>query len=220
MKKAFFLVILITTSLLVHAQYENAKQVFESEKLKEVIPSHKLVAILPFTSKITFKKQPKDFDLEAHVQKEKSMGKSIQSSMYTFLLRKSKTYSVEFQDVEKTNILLKKAGLIDRLDEVTKDELAVALGVDAVISGKFETEQTRSEAGAIVTTVLFGGLGSKTGSGSLTMAVNDGKTGDMLWRFFKAMNDGVFTSSDELIDRMMRKVSRNFPYSKQEYVKL
>ena len=81
-------------------------------------------------------------------------------------------------------------------------------------AAKESTEQTRSEAGAIVTTVLFGGLGSKTGSGSLTMVISDGKTGDMLRRFFKAMNDGVFTSSDELIDRMMRKVSRNFPYSK------
>ena len=214
MKKAFLILVLISTNLLAFAQYENAKQVFESPKLKNAVASHQLVAILPFASKISFKKQPKDFDAEAHVQKEIAMATSIQSSMYTFLLRKSNSYSVEFQDVEKTNILLKKAGLINKLDEVTKDELAAALGVDAVISGKFETEQTRSEAGAIVTTVLFGGLGSKTGSGSLTMVINDGKTGDMLWRFYKAMNDGVFTSSDELIDRMMRKVSRNFPYSK------
>lgn len=214
MKKTLFLVLLVCSNMLAIAQYENAKQVFESPKLKEVTASHKLVAILPFGSKISFKKQPKDFNLEAHVQKEKDMSTSIQSSMYTFLLRKSKNYTVEFQDVEKTNILLKKAGLLDRLDEVTKDEVAKTLGVDAIISGKFETEQTRSEAGAIVTTVLFGGIGSKTGSGSLTMVVNDGKTGDMLWRFFKAMNDGVFTSSDELIDRMMRKVSRNFPYAK------
>lgn len=213
-KKTLILLVLICTNFLAIAQYENAKQVFESPKLKEVIANHKMVAIIPFGSKISFRKPPKDFSMEAHVQKEKSMATSIQSSMYTFLLRKSKNYFVEFQDVEKTNILLKKAGLLDKLDEVTKDEIAKVLGVDAIISGKFETEQTRSEAGAIVTTVLFGGLGSKTGSGSLTMVINDGQTGDMLWRFFKAMNDGVFTSSDDLIDRMMRKVSRNFPYSK------
>lgn len=214
MKKTFLLLALLSANLCAIAQYENAKQVFESPKLKEVIATHKLVAIIPFNTKISFKKQPKDFNLEAHSQKEKDMATSIQNSMYTFLLRKSKNYSVEFQDVEKTNVLLKKAGLLEKMDEVTKDEVAKALGVDAIISGKFETEQTRSEAGAIVTTVLFGGLGSKTGSGSLTMVINDGKSGDMLWRFFKAMSDGVFTSSDELIDRMMRKVSRNFPYSK------
>jgi hypothetical protein len=134
--------------------------------------------------------------------------------MYTFLLGKSSNYTVEFQDVEKTNILLKKAGMTDKLSELTKDEIAKVLGVDAIISGKFESEQTKSEGGAIVTTILFGGLGSKTGSGALTMVINDGATGDMLWRLYKSMNDSVFTSTDELIDRMMRKVSRNFPYSK------
>ncbi|WP_449436231.1 hypothetical protein [Pedobacter steynii] len=196
------------------AQYENAKQVFESPKLKDVVKSHKLVAILPFQVTLSYKKQPKNFDLDANKQKEKTMAASIQSSMYTFLLRKAQNYTVEFQDVEKTNILLKKKGLTDSLDVLTKDEIAKALGVDAVISGKYENEQSRSEAGAIVTTVLFGGLGSKTGSGALTMAINEGSNGDLIWRFFKSMNDGVFSSSDELIDRMMRKVSRNFPYTK------
>jgi len=214
MKKTLLILVLLSTTLFANAQYENAKQVFESPKLKSAVAAHRTVAILPFGSKITLKKQPKDFNLEAHVQKEKAMASSIQSSMYTFLLRKSDKYTVEFQDVERTNVLLKKAGLFDKLDEVTKDEVAKVLGVDAVISGKFETEQTRSETGAIVTTVLFGGIGSKTGSGSLTMTINDGTSGEMLWRFFKAMNEGVFSSSDELVDRMMRKVSRNFPYSK------
>jgi hypothetical protein len=214
MKKTLLLLILISANLMSFGQYENAKQVFESPKLKEVVATHKKVAILPFTTNISYKNQPKDFNSDAHIQREKTMATSIQSSMYTFLLRKSKSYSVEFQDVEKTNILLKKAGLLDKLDEVTKDEVAKVLGVDAIISGKFQTEQTRSEAGAIVTSVLFGGIGSKTGSGSLTMMINEGTTGDLLWRFFKTMNDGVFTSSEDLIDRMMRKVSRNFPYAK------
>lgn len=104
--------------------------------------------------------------------------------------------------------------MTDKLGEFTKDEIAKALNVDAVIAGKYEAEQSKSEAGAIVTTVLFGGMGSKTGSGALTLMVNDGLSGDLLWTFFKSMNDDVFSSSDELIDRMMRKVSRNFPYTK------
>lgn len=214
MKKALILITLLCISLFTQAQWEGTKQVFESPKLTELIKTHKLVAILPFDTKISFKKQPKDFNLEAHNQKEKDMATSIQSSMHTFLLRKSSNYTVEFQDVDKTNILLKKAGLYDKIGESTKDEIAKALGVDAVISGKFETERTRSEGGAIVTTVLFGGLGSKTGSGALTMVIHNGADGEMLWRFFKSMNDSVFSSSDELVDRMMRKLSRNFPYTK------
>lgn len=214
MKKMLITAAFLCCSLLTMAQYENAKQVFESPKLIEAVKTHKVVAILPFETSISFKKQPKDFNADAHKEKEKKMATSIQSSMYTFLLRKANNYTVEFQDVEKTNTLLKKAGMTEKMGEFTKDEMAKALGVDAVIGGKFDTEQTRSEAGAIVTTVLFGGLGSKTGSGALTMTINDGSNGDLLWRFFKSMNDSVFSSTDELVDRMMRKVSRNFPYSK------
>lgn len=142
------------------------------------------------------------------------MAKSIQSSMYTFLLRKADKYTVSFQDVEKTNILLKKAGIADKLDEMTKDEIAKILGVDAVISGSFESEQTKTEAGAIVSAVIFGGFGGKTGSGSLTMMINNGTDGELLWRFFKTMDDNIATGTDDLVESMMRKVSRNFPYLK------
>ena len=214
MKRTLLLLVAMVCTIATKAQYEAAKQVFESPKLKESVAKHKLVAILPFDTKISFKKQPKDFNFEANKEKERSMAYSIQSSMYTFLLRKLKNYTVDFQDVEKTNTLLKKAGMADDLSAHTKDEIAKALGVDAVIGGTFETEQTKSEAGAIVTTVLFGSLGSKSGSGSLTMTINDGSNGDLLWRFYKSMSDTVFTTTDDLVDRMMRKVSRNFPYSK------
>ena len=143
------------------------------------------------------------------------MAKSIQSSMYTFLLRKADNYTVSFQDVDKTNILLKKAGVDNKLDEMTKDEIAKILGVDAVISGKFEQEQSKSEAGAIASAVLFGGLGGKTGSGTLTLLINNGVDGELLWRFMKTMDDNIATSTDDLVESMMRKVSRNFPYLKQ-----
>ncbi|RQO74153.1 hypothetical protein DBR43_01765 [Pedobacter sp. KBW06] len=214
MKKSLLLFVAMVTGMVANAQYENAKQVFNSPKLQEAVKTHKLVAILPFEVKMTYKKQPRDFDLETNREKEREKAYSIQSSIYTFLLRKASKYTVEFQDVEKTNVLLKKAGMTDKLGEFTKDEIAKALNVDAVIAGKYEAEQSKSEAGAIVTTVLFGGMGSKTGSGALTMMVNDGPSGDLLWRFYKSMNDDVFSSSDELIDRMMRKVSRNFPYTR------
>jgi hypothetical protein len=214
MKKITFLALIIGLCTTAKAQFEGAKQVFESPKLKTEIAAHKIVAILPFATKISYKKQPKNFNADANREQEKTMSRSIQSSMYTFLLRKSKDYSVEFQDVEKTNILLKKAGMLDKLDEFTKDEIAKVLGVDAVLGGAFETEQTKSEAGAIASAVLFGGFGGKTGSGSLTLLLNNGSNGDLLWRFFKTMDDNVTTSTDDLVERMMRKVSRNFPYSK------
>lgn len=206
--------LLLLSFLFLNFTLYSQKQIFESPNLSKVVKEHKHVAIVPFVVKITYKKQPKNFSAEANREQELKMAKSIQSSMYTFLLRKSDKYSVSFQDVEKTNILLKKAGIADKLDEMTKDEVAKVLGVDSVISGTFENEQTKSEAGAIVSAVLFGGFGGKTGSGSLTMMINNGIDGELLWRFFKTMDDNIATGTDDLVESMMRKVSRNFPYLK------
>lgn len=209
MKNLFFLFCLFL-SFLGHSQ---SKQIFENPQLKTIISQHKVVAILPYKVSITYKKQPKNFNAEANRDQEKSMSNSIQSSMYTFLLRKREDYNVSFQDVDKTNILLKKAGMLDKLDEYTKDEIAKVLGVDGIIGGTFETEQTKSEAGAIASAILFGGFGGKTGTGTLTMTLNNGTDGDLLWRFFKTMDQGLTSSTDDLVESMMRKVSRNFPYA-------
>lgn len=214
MKKVLLTSLLIGVVMIANAQFESAKQVFESPKLKAETAKHKLVAILPYEVKISYKKQPKNFNAEANRDQEASMSRSIQSSMYTFLLRKAKNYSVDFQDVDKTNVLLKKAGMLDKMDEFTKDEVAKALGVDAVLGGRFETEQSKSEGAAIASAVLFGGFGGKTGSGTLFLTLNNGSDGELLWRFFKTMDDNIASSTDDLIERMMRKVSRNFPYTK------
>lgn len=190
------------------------KQTFESPNLKSIITKHKIVAILPYTVSITYRKQPKGFSAEANKAQELSMATSIQGSMYTYLLRRGKDYLVSFQDVDKTNVLLKRAGMEGKLNEFTMDEVAKTLGVDAVIGGRFETEQTKSDGAAIATMVLLGGLGGKTGSGSLTLTLSNGADGDLLWRFFKTMDDTVGGSTDDLVERMMKKVSRNFPYEK------
>jgi hypothetical protein len=102
--------------------------------------------------------------------------------------------------------------LFDNLDEILPDSLCKVLNVDAVIKCTYEYEKTGSEAGAIVSAVLIGN--AKTGSGGLTMQINDKKQGDLVWRFYKEMNESITSNANEIMDRMMRKVSRNFPYEK------
>ena len=41
-----------------------------------------------------------------------------------------------------------------------------------------------------------------------------GASGELLWRFYKEMNEDVMSSANAVMERMMRKVSRNFPYEK------
>lgn len=191
------------------------KQIFESPNLKEIIKTHKTVAILPFNATISYRKQPKDFDAAANKEAELKLGTDMQTGMYTFLLRKSSDYSVEVQDVEKTNALLKKNDLIDKLSETSPEELAKLLGVDAVIKCSYSYQKTKSEGGAIVLTLLVGfGTGS-VATGALTMQINDGKDGSLVWRFYKQMAEDVMSSPSAMMERMMRKVGRNFPYEKE-----
>jgi len=207
-----FIILLFFVPSMAFSQFEGSKQTFESPKLTSSIAGHKMVAILPFDVKITYRKQPENLNVEANREQETKMSTMIQGSMYTFLLRKSKDYPVNLQNVEETNLLLKRAGMEGKLDGFTKKEIASVLGVDGILGGQFENRQTQSDGVAIAAMVLIGGAGGRTGTGTLTLTLNNGADGELLWRFYKSMNENVIASSDDLVERMMRKVSRNFPY--------
>ena len=156
---------------------------------------------------------PKGFDLEGNKAEEKKLGISMQGGMYTYLLNKREKYTVSFQDAERTNILLKQAGVYDKLDEMLPDSIARILQVDAVIKCSYSYEKTGGEGGAIAKAILIGGA-AKTGSGALTMQIYNKSNGELLWRFYKEMNETITSNGNEVMERMMRKVSRNFPYEK------
>lgn len=212
--KISILILFLFAASTTFAQFEGAKQTYSSPNLKTEISKQKIVAILPFEASITYKRPPKNYDSSANKNEEISIAKNLQQSIYTYLLRKSDKYSVTFQDVDRTNALLKSKGIYDKIDQLTQDSICKILSVDAVISCIYSYEKTASEAGAIAKTILFGGVGGKTGSGALVMKIYNGRDGSLLWRFYKAMDDNVMSSTDQLMERMMRKVSRNFPYEK------
>lgn len=215
MKKITLLAsLLMSICIVATAQFdgESAKQTYSAPGLKDSIAKHKTVAILPFRVTISYKKLPKDFDAEANKAEEQKAAMNMQQGMHTYLLRKADKYTVSFQDVERTNALLKKAGVYDKLDEQLPDSLAKLLGVDAVIKSSYAYEKTGSEAGAIVKAILISPAASKTGNGALTMQVYNGTSGTLLWRFYKEMNENLMSNANEVMERMMRKVSRNFPY--------
>lgn len=213
-KSTLTLIVMLCTIMSAFAQFEGAKQTYSSPKLKDEIAKEKIVAILPFSASITYKRIPKNYDSSANKNEEINIARNLQQSMFTYLLRKSDKYSVSFQDVDRTNALLKSKGVYSHMDELPEDSVCKILGVDAVIKCNYSYEKTASEAGAIAKTLLFGSMGGKTGSGSLTMQIYSGDDGNLLWRFYKAMDDNVMGSTDQLMERMMRKVSRNFPYEK------
>ena len=213
MKFKLFLSIALLISLSSYSQWETSKQEFKSLGLKSLVYNAKTVAILPYKANISYKKMPKGVTVENIKEEEKVASTQMQEGMYTYLLRKSKDYSVSFQDIGRTNALLKKAGIYDNLDEVLADSICKVLGVDAVIKSTWTYEKTGSEAGAIISTLAFG-VAKGVASGSLVLQLYGAKDGELAWRFYKEMNESAFSSASILMERMMRKVGRNFPFEK------
>ena len=192
---------------------QGAKQIFESPNLKSVVYNAKKVAILPFNVSISYKKMPKGMSLDQIKDNEKAESIQMQQGMYTYLLRKLDNYSVSFQEVDRTNSLLKKNGVFDNLDDVLSDSLCKILGVDAIIKSSWTYAKTGSEAGAIASALLLG-VSKGTGSGQLVMQINSAKDGEMVWRMSKEMTESAFSSANALMEHMMRKVGRVFPFEK------
>jgi hypothetical protein len=211
MKNLFFLLLFMFAGYFGYSQ--STKQIFESPDLKSMVYSAKTVAILPFKVSISYKRTPKDVSLEQIKDNEKAESIQMQQGMYTYLLRKSKDYSVSFQEVDRTNALLKKAGVFENVDEVLSDSICKILGVDAIIKSSWSYQKTGSQGAAIATALLFG-VATNTGSGQLVMQINRARDGGMMWRMAKEMNEGAFSSANELMERMMRKVGRVFPFEK------
>lgn len=211
MKKFFYS--LLVVSIMVSGC---APTIYVAPNFEQVRKKHKTVGILPFDVLITAKKLPKGMTQEMVNEKQKSTGFSIQSNAYTYFLKKqgADKYTVEFQDVDKTNSLLAKAGITyDNIKSKGKDELAALLGVDAVISGKATMQQPMSEAGAIVVGLLVGAWGN-TNKVDVSMTIHDKNDGKLLWKYDYEASGSVGSSPENLTKQLMYNVAKKFPYKK------
>jgi hypothetical protein len=207
----------ILSGILAHGQFEANKQIFKSPNLDKEKSKIKSVAILPFDIVLSFKKMPKGMTVDLIKEEEEKGRTEFQQGLYTYLLRIQSEIPATIQNPDRTNALLKKAGIKTKedLESTLMDSLATILGVDALIKAKWNYAKTGSEGGAIAKAALLG-FGGVTGSGSLILQVYNGKDGELLWRFYKEMNEGIGTDANDTMERMMRKVGRNFPLQTDE----
>lgn len=196
--------------------FSYAQKPYTNPNFKQLSSQHKLIAILPADVRITYKAQPRYFDYEANRDKETDLAYKVQSALYTFLLEREMKNTIGFQDLEKTNVLLKRAGMIDSLKSFTKEEIAKALGVDAVVSENYEVEHfnVRPDHTKPSPKENTTALPAITGSATLTVVLNDSTSGDLLWRFYINDRDYETFSTMDMIERVTKKPVKNFPYAK------
>lgn len=192
--------------------------IYTKPEFSDVTKSHRKVAILPFTVNIDSKNQSKDFTVEMARKAEKDEGYLFQQQIYAqFLKQQSKgRYTVDFQDVEYTNFLLRKGGITyENIMNYTKSDLARKLGVDAVISGTIKRTKPMSGTGAAVLGILVGYWGS-TNKVDVSLNLYGEKSNDLLWKYDHEASGSVGSSPERLAKSLMKGISKDFPYKRQK----
>lgn len=201
------------------ASFAQSKAIYVNPKFYSLARDHKKVAVLPFTVQVGLRpKEREAMSDEQFNQMQQNEGLAAQNALVSWFLKKQNTqhYEIQFQDVATTNALLIKAGLdINNLLAYTPDELAKVLGVDAVMGGMIQTTKPISDGASIAMGVLLGVYGS-TNTGNITINLNDGEAGDLLWKYDKELSRSLGSNMNMIMDTLMRKASKKFPYADME----
>jgi hypothetical protein len=180
--------------------------------------AHHTVAILPFQVTISRERLPKNLTSEDVARMEREEGFAVQTQLQTQLLRRSEQYTVQFQDVSRTNVLLERAGLTyDSLNTHTMDEIAKLLGVDAVISGHVHRSKPMATGTAIALGVLFGGMFmGNTNEVGVDLQLHNGQDGALLWTFSHKFGGSIGSNPERLAEAMMGSIAKRLPYRRAE----
>jgi hypothetical protein len=209
MKHLFLAIALLFTLGAASAQ---TREIYTNPKFRDLAKDHKTLAVLPFKATLSLRPNEvaKQGGAEGVHALELREGLSVQSALQSYFLKQKAD-----KDIAKTNALLAKNNITpDKLPTMTMEELAQLLGVDGIVSGTFESSQPFSN-GAAIAMVMVTGFSGSTNTGKLAININDGKTGELLWKYDKTLGRGLGSDTGSIITVIMRKASRQFPYSKE-----
>lgn len=207
------LLLLIAFTMVAMSSQAQTK-LFVHDKAEKYVKKTKTLAIIPLQVEIKLRpkkmKELKDGELEEMQRKE---ALNIQKSMHSWFLNKKKKGDllVGVQSPKKTNALLKEAGIDPN---VANDELASKLceilGVEGIVGGTFETNKPMS--GGLAAGLAVIGIGGATNNATINLDIihNDD---EIIVNYLKNLKGGLGSSTDDLINVLMRKTARRIPYT-------
>jgi hypothetical protein len=202
--------------------FSQSRAIYVNPKFYHLAKKHEKVAVIPFSVQIGLRpKERESISDEKLKEMEQNEGIAAQNALVSWFLKKqkSKAFPIEFQDVQATNAKLKKAGIdLSNLTDYTPQELAGILGVDAVMGGFIQTTKPMSEGASIALGVAFGVWGN-TNSGNITINLSNAADGALLWKYDKELARSLGSDMNVLMDTLMRKASKKFPYLDMEKYK-
>ncbi|GAB3584141.1 hypothetical protein [Hymenobacter daeguensis] len=190
--------------------------IYLANDFRSYAPKHKTVAILPATVSISMRpNQARNTSAEQMRNLQQQTALDFQSRIYAWLLRRQQQsrYTVDFQDVALTNSLLRKANLTEEdMRTLAPQDLAKALGVDAVLTTSVRTSKPMSDGAAVAVGLLVGAWGA-TNQANITVDIHEATGGKLLWKYDYVASGSVGSSPEGMVNALMRNASRKFPYT-------
>lgn len=186
--------------------------IYEAAGLQKSKTTMHTLAIIPFAISIDSKRLPKGTTIGTLKESELKTGYDIQNDIYTWFLHRQNKFTVTFQDIDRTNAILKQNNIgYDDIILKDKGELCKLLGVTGIVSGKASLSKPMSEGAAVTILILAGGVGS-TNRTMGTLTIHD-STSHLLWKYDYSTSGGIGSSGETVTDKLMKKASKRFPYT-------
>ena len=190
------------------------KDIYQSSHFESLSKDHRVLAIIPFFAHLDL---DEEMGHDERKRLEEREGYAVQDALETYFGRgtKRKKFSVDFQNSKDTNALLARADITyANIDRFTIPELARILGVDGIISGNLDVNILLSDGIPADFSFLDYLLG-EADYGRIGIKISDGATGRLLWKYEQEISRKSGKDTDDMIDKMMKKAARKFPYEKQ-----
>lgn len=213
MKKSCFTLLLALVALISNAQ----TRLFVDPNFGRIANHHKIIAVVPFRTTISLRPKQMAVLKEGQLEKmQEDESRNIQMSMYAWFLKRKQQGKmwVDVQDASTTTAILSRNGInYSNIDGHTLEEIAKILNVDAIVKGTFDTDKPMSDGASLALGMLVGFWGA-TNTAKINMFIHNGEDGRVLVNYNKAVAGTVGSSTDQLINIVMRKASRRIPYTK------
>ncbi|MEJ2163000.1 MAG: hypothetical protein P8X60_06700 [Robiginitalea sp.] len=190
------------------------KNIYLSKSFDDLSIDHKVLAILPFFTNLDLSEEVSGTEIK---KLEKQEGYAVQDALETYFGRgkKKKKFTVDFQNREDTNAILSQNNIsYDNVDRFTIKELAEILKVDGIISGNLDVNVILSDGVPSQISFMDYILGDAD-YGRIGIKISDGRSGKLLWKYEQEITRKSGKNTEDLIDKMMKKAARKFPYDKE-----
>lgn len=184
-------------------------KVYYSPEAEKAIKKHNIIAVVAPKVSMPAQKDKTADDIKELTLRE---SETFQYEMVAWLLKRKSDNKINVDILDATTTIAKIQNASSGSKLFTPVEMAEILNVDAVLTSNYKLTKPMSTGAAIATTFLFG-FGN-TNEVTVTMELHDRESNKMIWNFSHSVSGGLFSSSNQLVEEVMRVASKKLPYTK------